>query len=77
MSEIAERLHDSLQEAICAHEDEGSILVGWCVTFEIMNQEGRQMAGFFIGPTTTPWKALGLMDWAMRLIHKRHIDSSD
>ena len=73
MSELPEQLHEVLQQAICQGQDEGSILTGCTLSFEIMTQEGRPMAGYFMGPSTSPWKALGMMRWAEKLVEFKHI----
>lgn len=73
MSDLPEQLHEVLQQAICQQEDAGAILTGWTLSFEIMTEEGRPMAGYFMGPSTSAWKALGMMRWAEKLVEFKHI----
>jgi len=68
---MGERVQALLQREIMA--DEGALLTGWCLSFEMVDDQGKPFSGFFIGPTTTPWKALGLMAWAEKLLEQRHI----
>lgn len=70
-SEQAEKLHDILQAALI--EEEGGILTGWCLSFEMVDMQSRSYSGYFVGPQTPPWKALGLLSWAEKLLEFRHM----
>ena len=76
-SSIPEMLHERIQEAIFAEEEEPGILTGWVISFEIVDGNGKPFAGYFTGPSTPPWKALGLLDWAKRLLDLKHIKDDD
>lgn len=71
MSDTSELLHEQIQAAIMG--DEGGLVTGWIISFEMVNSEGKPYSGYFCGPSTPPWKALGLLDWAERLIDLKHI----
>lgn len=73
MPSDAENLDDFLQEVIFSDQDEKGIVTGWTLSFEVMSADGRPMAGFFMGPNTPVWKALGIMKWAELLIVEKHI----
>ena len=46
-------------------DEEGGIVVGWVIAYEVANVDGQRAAGFLReGSASTPWQAVGLLQWA-------------
>lgn len=46
-------------------ENEGDLLVGWVIAYEVISEDGRRAAGFLREQNNvTPWAAIGLLQWA-------------
>jgi hypothetical protein len=49
--------------------DEGDVVVGWVIAYEIVDSDGKKSAGFvYEYNDMTPWRATGLLDWARNVI---------
>ena len=67
-ADATERHQEVIHEALAELELEpGELLTGWVVLYETRDTDGGASAGHFYGPEgMTPWRALGLVEWAAR-----------
>lgn len=58
---------DKIDEVLRAEvpENEGDLLVGWVIAYEVISEDGRRAAGYMReGSASTPWQSIGLLQWA-------------
>ena len=57
---------ESIHEALALRlPDEGEVLTGWIVVYEVQAVDEDPSAGHVYGPEgMTTWRAMGLLEWA-------------
>ena len=67
-----ELIHDDLARALGL--DEGEVLTGWVIAYEVAQPEGDAYAGHAYGPGgMTSWRALGLLEWVRNVTIPRAV----
>ena len=64
--EEQEAVHEALARVLAETEllPEGSLLTGWCLSFERRSADEQPVAGALYGPPSlATWNAIGLLEW--------------
>lgn len=75
-----EKIHTVLQEIVQESEDfeEGQILTGWIIVYEVMGMDNERFAGHIFGPSSmTTWSAMGLIEWAKTVSLPKSLNEED
>jgi hypothetical protein len=63
ISKDTRKIDELLQEEL--PQNEGDIVVGWVIAYEVVTSDGRAAAGFLQEQSNmTPWRSVGLLQWA-------------